>query len=61
MVYTQKQWTEKVVGDEEFGKQYLVNCIMNLSDHSLSEVKEYCDRLSRSIDELELIERTEML
>lgn len=57
MVYTQKQWKQKVMDDIAFEKDYLVNCIT--ANHPDSEIKEYCDRLSRSLAELDLIYRTE--
>ncbi len=57
MIYTQKQWKEKVTKDADFERAYLVNCIMN--SHPESEIIEYCERLARSLKELELIERTE--
>lgn len=58
MVYTRKQWKEKVTEDVAFEKEYLVTCIT--TGHPESEVLEYCERLARSLKELELIERTEI-
>ena len=57
MVYSEKAWKAKILENIGFEKEYLVTCIT--TGHPESEIKEYCDRLSRSLAELELIERTE--
>lgn len=62
MVYTQKQWKEKVLKDIAFEKDYLVQCINDRDGwHTDMEVQEYCQKLARSLDELFLIERCEEL